>query len=892
MEYKYKFSIVMPVYNVEEFIEYAVDSVISQDIGFKNVELILVDDGATDKSGEICDRYKKRYPDNVFVIHKPNGGLSSARNAGLERAGGKYVNFMDPDDHLPENALSEVYDFFEKNYDLTDVTALKIVYFDGRQGNHYLNYKFSKKNRVEDLNKNWDCPHLHVASAFFKLESVKNLRFDTRISFAEDGLFSQTVIMEKQTIGLVSSSRYDYRIRTTGQSSLIQGAAGNPKWYTPTLRHYHLGLIKMAKERFSYIPKYLQMTVMYELQWRFKRPQISGGVLSSEEEKEYFGLLCEVLKHIDDDIITAQRYIHRDIKLFVFSLKYGRPPQVLPEDDDVVFYYSPSAKFYLSRTNAYFDFIEIQKDGLYLDGYVILPLIEDKNFMPVVFVNGRELEPALFTKKHKEKILDRETQKNYAFKLKIPLENGEKEYKVQIGIKAEGKTVILKRSVYKNFVPFDNRLPRGYFYEKGYKISGNPFGEVNVKKCGLLGHLCAELCFLLSLLNSSKYRPTALHRIFYHIAKIFKRKPIWVISDRATMASDNGEALFSYLLKNHPDIDARYVLDAECTDFERLKDCGKLLKRNSKKHKLYLLLAEFIISSHAENEIFAPFGSYSAAYKDIICKRKRIFLQHGITKNDVSDWLNKYNKNFKGFVCAAAPEYESIIGGDYFYDKNEVWLTGFPRFDRLCDRAEKRIVIMPTWRKYLFSHWDKDTDVWKLRPDFEKSDYFKFYNSLLNDKRLISAAKKLGYKIDFFPHPNFQAHIGRFKKDPFVNFIKKGEGYTEIYNRSALLLTDYSSAAFDFAYLKKPVLYAHFDEERFYRGDHVCERGYFDDERDGFGEVLYDFSSTVDMLIEYMENGCKLKPAYEKRIENFFAYFDRFNCMRVYRKIIELRDKK
>ncbi|MBQ9768791.1 MAG: glycosyltransferase, partial [Clostridia bacterium] len=102
MGYKYKFSIVMPVYNVSEFIEYAVDSVIAQSIGFNNVQLILVDDGSTDNSGELCDRYKACYPENVFVIHKENGGLSTARNAGLLQAEGKYVNFMDPDDHIPK----------------------------------------------------------------------------------------------------------------------------------------------------------------------------------------------------------------------------------------------------------------------------------------------------------------------------------------------------------------------------------------------------------------------------------------------------------------------------------------------------------------------------------------------------------------------------------------------------------------------------------------------------------------------------------------------------------------------------------------------------------------------------------------------------------------------
>jgi len=880
----------MPVYNVSEFIEYAVDSVIAQSIGFNNVQLILVDDGSTDNSGELCDRYKACYPENVFVIHKENGGLSTARNAGLLQAEGKYVNFMDPDDHIPKDALYEVWNFFEAHYNETDVTALKIIYFDGKRGNHYLNYKFSKNNRVENLRVNWDCPHMHVASAFFKLEEVKDLRFDTRISFAEDGLFSQTVIMKKQTIGLVSSSQYNYRIRTTGQNSLIQGAALNPKWYIPTVKYYHLKLVKMGIDHFGHLPKYLQMVIMYELQWRFKRPVISEGVLSKKEEREYFSLLLEVLGYIDDRIISAQHYIHRDIKLFILYLKHNRPPTVRSAGMDVVFEYSSGARFFLSKTNVYFDFIMFKNESLIVDGYTILPKIEKVDFSICALVNGQRVEPEKFTKKHKEECLGFEIQKNYAFRLILPLTDMKEGAEIKIAAEIGDNRVVLGRHVYRSFVPLDSSLSKSYYCENGYKLCGEQ-GALKLSKCGRAEKLRSEIKLLIELFRSEKSRAAALYRVWYRINKLFRSKSVWVISDRATMAGDNGEALFNYIRENHPEIDARYVLDENCKDFLRLKGNKKLLKRNSRRHKLYLLLSDFIISSHAENEIFCPFGSRTPAYKDIIAVKKRIFLQHGITKNDVSDWLNAYSKNFSGFVCAAVPEYNSIIEGNYFYSPDTVWLTGFPRFDRLVNRAEKRIVIMPTWRKYLCSKWNKETDVWQLLPNFKESDYYKFYNGLINDDRLISAAERLGYMIDFFPHPNIQPHIGLFNKNEQVNFVDKTVGYTEIYNRSALLLTDYSSAAFDFAYLRKPVVYTHFDEERFFMGDHVCEKGYFDDERDGFGEVEYTLEATVDRLIGYMERGCEMKETYRKRCDIFFAFADRKNCERVFRKIADFKAK-
>ncbi len=892
MNYKYKFSIVMPTYNVQEFIDVAVQSVIKQDIGIKNIQLILVDDGAKDNSGEICDKYAAMYPDNIFVVHKPNGGLSSARNAGLELVEGKYVNFMDPDDHIPSNCLSEVWKFFEAHYDETDVTAIKIIYFDGKTGDHYLNYKFPKRNKVINLKEIWDCPHMHVASGFFKKECVENLRFDTRISFAEDGLFSQTVIMDKQTIGLVSSTQYDYRIRTAGENSLIQGAAANPKWYTPTVKHYHLGLINMALERLGEIPKYLQMVVMYELQWRFKRKELSTGVLTRDEEKEYFNLVCEVLKYIDDDVIEQQHYIHRDIKLFALYLKHGRIPDVVETEEDTIFQYSSDVQFYLSETKVYYDFIEIDDSNLIVDGYTVLPALIDGDFSISVLVNGESVVFEKSTKNAIEISLEHELQKNYAFKTVIPLDKSKKRYNIQIAANLNGKSVILQRYACRNYVHFDHRMSKSYMYKCGWKIYGHKkSGQIKVKRCGFIGHLFAEVAFLCQLLLSKKFRKSALYRVFYFLCNAFKRKPVWVISDRATQTGDNGEALFEYLLREHPEIDAWYVLSKQCPDYKRIEKTGKLLTRDTHQHKLKILLSDFILSSHAENEIFNPFASYFIAYKDILCEKKKIFLQHGITKNDVSDWLNKYSKNFSGFVCAAKPEHESIINGKYHYTKDKVWLTGFPRFDKLEDKSEKRIVIMPTWRKFLCSKWNKDTDVWMLLPGFTESDFYKFYNNLLNSEKLINAAKKHGYSIDFFPHPNLQPHIDLFDKNEFVNFIKKDTSYTTIYNRSSLILTDYSSAAFDFAYLRKPLVYTHFDEEKFFDGSHVCEKGYFDDERDGFGEVEYTLEATIDRLVEYIENGCQLKDKYRQRIDNFFAFNDTNNCKRVYEKVINLNKK-
>lgn len=109
-------SIIVPVYNVEKYLKRCVDSVLQQD--YHDYEIILVDDGSTDSSGKICNSFCSQHPSSVRVIHKENGGLSSARNAGLNIATGDYIMFLDSDDWIESGCLKKFVPLFAKNFDL------------------------------------------------------------------------------------------------------------------------------------------------------------------------------------------------------------------------------------------------------------------------------------------------------------------------------------------------------------------------------------------------------------------------------------------------------------------------------------------------------------------------------------------------------------------------------------------------------------------------------------------------------------------------------------------------------------------------------------------------------------------------------------------------------
>lgn len=103
-------SVIVPVYNVENYLRQCVDSLLNQTLS--NIEIILVDDGATDNSPKICDEYARNYP-SIKTVHKLNGGLSSARNVGMKEASGKYIGFVDSDDYVSKNMYETLWNLAE-----------------------------------------------------------------------------------------------------------------------------------------------------------------------------------------------------------------------------------------------------------------------------------------------------------------------------------------------------------------------------------------------------------------------------------------------------------------------------------------------------------------------------------------------------------------------------------------------------------------------------------------------------------------------------------------------------------------------------------------------------------------------------------------------------------
>lgn len=229
-----KISVIMPVYNSEKLLGKAIDSVLQQN--FEDFELILVDDGATDGSGKICDEYAKQY-DNVVVIHKENGGICDARNAGLDRAQGEYISFIDNDDLFLPGLLDDNYKLAVKHKaDVVRFERRRIVitedgkeYAEERKGLEHIHglidglCTLNKDDMIKQYSNIRNSGALNgIWNGLYRRSLIEenNIRFDTGIRFGhEDLMFNLQVFQASERYVFNNKEYYSYFYRYESSTS-------------------------------------------------------------------------------------------------------------------------------------------------------------------------------------------------------------------------------------------------------------------------------------------------------------------------------------------------------------------------------------------------------------------------------------------------------------------------------------------------------------------------------------------------------------------------------------------------------------------------------------------------------------------------------------------------
>lgn len=372
------------------------------------------------------------------------------------------------------------------------------------------------------------------------------------------------------------------------------------------------------------------------------------------------------------------------------------------------------------------------------------------------------------------------------------------------------------------------------------------------------------------------------------------RQNIWLIREKRDEARDNGYHFYKYIRETHPEENAFFVITQDSPDRHKVEKYGNLIKADSWEHCIYFLAARFSISSQQYGAYPFHFTVRMMNYVQKLCNRRQkvVFLQHGIIKDKFPAHEFSYELcNIDYFVTSTQREY-TFIKDTYQYPEHAIGCLGLARFDYLHTphSVEKKILVMPTWRRWL--DVDKKMSLDERERCFSGSDYFKAYAALLTDEELIHKLRNHGYKLVFYLHYKMQPYVAclkAFENDVVVIAEKTDFDVQTLLMSSKLMITDYSSVYFDFAYMNKPVVYYQFDNQKF-RESHYAE-GYFSYKEDGFGPCFETWELMRQYVFEMIENQCCQPKEYDLRVKEFFTLRDNHNCERTYHAVKALEER-
>ncbi len=219
-----KISVIVPVYNVEEYLEECLNSIVNQTIGLKNLEVILINDGSTDNSLKIMKKFKKKY-DDWILVNRENRGISISRNEGMDLATAKYIIFLDSDDYLELNALEELYKISEKTK--SDITVGKINGFDSKGFYGYYFDKYIKEYQIFTLSQNKKfIKTISACSKLYKRTFINKIRFVPMLKH-EDNYFTVMAYVEAKKIATLPIYCYNRRYREGEKNSIMQNLSIN-----------------------------------------------------------------------------------------------------------------------------------------------------------------------------------------------------------------------------------------------------------------------------------------------------------------------------------------------------------------------------------------------------------------------------------------------------------------------------------------------------------------------------------------------------------------------------------------------------------------------------------------------------------------------------------------
>ena len=849
------FAVISAVYGVARYLPEFFASLESQTYPHERLRILLVDDGSVDGSGELCRQWASRTDLDVEVIRQENAGQAAARNRGIAHLRDEdWVTFTDPDDVLDERFFSEIAGYLADEPDVHLVAGHHSDYWEDDPDlgdRHALRFRFAHGNRTVDLERFPRNFHMHIASSCLRVPVLRasGLSFDERVRpvFEDAHLLAKyLLIAEQPTIAFIDTALYHYRRRGDG-SSTMQAAKADPRRYTDVLEHGTLDLLQHAQQVKGRVPDWVQYEVIYDLAWIYRTEDALHGVhqgLSQEVCDRFHELVGRCVALMDPMNIEA----YPDVK------------RTTAQREAMVHGY--------------------REEPWRWDAVVVDDVDEDRGLVKLVYhFTGEQPREEIFVAGNA--IAPRHSKTRDFVYLRRPLV-----HERILWVSLRGTLSIRLDGVQ---MPLTSTWPSG----ASNTLRPAQIGRMHPRSARGRANVVAST----AARHAGGPRPDSRRRSARRLERLAAGRPFaavfrdaWVLMDRSNNAHDNAEHLFRYLRAHRRDINAWFVVKKDSPDWARLRAAGykRLIAHGSLLWKLLCLNATHMISSHVDEYVVNPFprrGGWRWRY---------VFLQHGVTQADLSRWLD--SKTIDVLVTASQDEHAAIAGDGarYAFTTRETVLTGFPRHDRLVALAKERartgrgghVLLMPTWRAYFAGAVRGRTGERELNPEFYDSRFVREWVGLASSPRLHELCEREGLEIVLMPHPNLEPYLPGLELPPHVRVATYAQAdVQEMIADAALMITDYSSVAFDAAIARRPLAYFQFDRAEFLGGGHIGRPGYFDYRSHGYGPV----AATADEIIDFAESlagrGYAVPDVYAQRTQSAFGDPDTKACARVTRAI-------
>ena len=362
----------------------------------------------------------------------------------------------------------------------------------------------------------------------------------------------------------------------------------------------------------------------------------------------------------------------------------------------------------------------------------------------------------------------------------------------------------------------------------------------------------------------------------------------WLISERGGEARDNGLHLFHHIVENEADIKVLYAADPERPDSSIASNLGTTVKYGSFRHHLAWRSADVVASTHAYAG--APNGKGSYMFTPRRKGSVHVFLKHGIMQSHHTHYTGATHLDL--LICGALREQRYLERNRTSRTSWTAVNTGLARFDALAraPAPSRQVLFMPTFRKWLH-------DLSRLRPSqkdhrFRRTRYYQAVQGLLECGTLREVLRDNELKLVLYPHPRIHGFLDSFESSvPEIEIVRYGrEDLQSIMMSSGMLITDYSSVSFDFAYMRRPVVYYQFGKREYRK--YQYKKGYFSYERDGFGPVTSSTVTVAEEVKRAVRRGFAMTPVYHQRAEDFLGPPDDRNCERIVQEVKRARSER